>query len=109
MKRGRRKRGRRGPHRYGAGDRERLIAEQEQSGLSKIGFCKREGINPHTFYAWRKKSGRSGATFVEVEVHGRAGVDRSAEAEVVLTNGVRVMLRGNGEGLSELIRGVAGC
>jgi len=35
----------------------RLIAEQEQSGLSVRAFSKQRRISEHSFYQWRKRLG----------------------------------------------------
>lgn len=33
------------------------IRKQKQSGLSKIGYCRQQGLSKHAFYYWSKKLG----------------------------------------------------
>ena len=95
--------------RYSAQDRERLIREQTQSGLTKRAFCERQGIKPWTFYGWtkRRRKRERVRTFAEVEVASYA----PAAVEVLLPNGARIGIRHHGkrDDLVALIRGVAGC
>ena len=42
------------PQRYDAQFRELALALQRESGLDTAAFCRREGINPKTFYRWRR-------------------------------------------------------
>ena len=61
--------------RYAAEDRERLIKEQAQSGMTKKAFCGERGINLGTFHGWGQRPRRSlmrKPTFAEVEVRGYA-------------------------------------
>lgn len=100
---------RRVPARYSAGDRERLIKEHAESGLTKKAFCKEHGIKLGTFYEWakkRKKSLPAKALFAEVDVPLGA-----CAVEVLLPNGARVGIRhtGSRNELVSLVRGVAGC
>ena len=46
------KRDSRGRKVLGAAERERLITEYESCGLTQREFCRREGVNYHTFVAW---------------------------------------------------------
>lgn len=95
--------------RYGAADRQRLIREQEQSGLTKTAFCAQRGINLGTFHGWsrRPRALIRKPAFAEVEVAGYA----QAAIEVLLPNGARVGIRHEGkrDELIALVRGVAGC
>jgi transposase-like protein len=95
--------------RYGAEDRQRLIREQAQSGLSKTAFCAQRGINLGTFHGWarRPQALARKPAFAEVEVTGYA----QAAVEVLLPNGARVGIRHEGkrDELIALVRGVAGC
>jgi len=95
--------------RYSAEDRQRLISEQGQSGLTKKAFCEQRGINLGTFYGWRaaKRAIIRRPAFAEVQVVGCA----QAAVEVLLPNGARVGIRHQGkrEDLIALVRGVAGC
>ena len=96
--------------RYSAEDRERLIREQAQSGLTKTAFCEQRGINLGTFHGWGKQPNRAlirKPVFAEVDVSSYT----PASVEVLLPNGARVGIRHQGkrEDLVALIRGVAGC
>ncbi len=42
------------PQRYDAQFRQLALTLQRESGLDAAAFCRREGINPKTFYRWRK-------------------------------------------------------
>lgn len=98
----------RSPTQYSAEDRERLIKEQAQSGLTKKAFCEQRGINLGTFHGWGKRQTCAArAQFAEVEVVGRM----EAAVEVLLPNGARVGIRHQGkrDELVALVRGVAGC
>ncbi len=101
------KRRRRVPARYSAEDRERLIKEHAESGLTKKEFCKERRINLGTFYAWvKKKRLPVAAVFAEVDVP----LMKSA-VEVLLPNGARIGIQhtGSRNELVSLVRGVAGC
>ena len=75
-----------------ANERNRLIREYESSGLTQKAFCKREGVNVHTFVSWlgkRKGPGRSsrgkGPVFEEVFLS--AGSLKPGALEVQLPGG----------------------
>lgn len=95
--------------RYNAEDRERLIREQAQSGLTKVAFCRRQGLSLMTFYGWSRKRRaiQRRPRFAEVELSGCT----QAAVEVLLPNGARIGIRHQGqrEALVALVRGVAGC
>jgi len=95
--------------RYAAEDRERLIKEQAQSGLTKVAFCEQRQIKLHTFYGWTKRPRalQRRPHFAEVET----APCMAAAVEVLLPNGTRVGIRHQGrrEELVALVRGVAGC
>ncbi len=96
--------------RYTAEDRERLINEQAQSGMTKKAFCGKRGINLGTFHGWGKRPRRAlmrKPSFAEVELP----TCTQAAVEVVLPNGARVGIRHDGkrDDLIALVRGVAGC
>src|SRR5262249_60142097 len=38
---------------------ERLLAEQESSGLNLRAFARKHGLSPWTLYGWRRKLGRT--------------------------------------------------
>ncbi len=42
-----------------------LLADQERSGLSRLAFCRREGIPAPTFDTWKRRI-RSEAAFVDL-------------------------------------------
>jgi transposase-like protein len=96
--------------RYSAADRERLIAEQADSGMSKTAFCAQRGVNLSTFHGWAKRR-RNGKVREPMFAQGQVVVAAEAAAvEVLLPNGVRIAIRhpGRCEELVSLIRGVAG-
>jgi len=96
--------------RHGAEDRERLIREQAQSGLTKRAFCAQRQINLATFYAWAKRTPSvavQAPAFAQVEM----AAALQADVEVMLPDGVRIGIRHQGQRdeLVALIRGLAGC
>ena len=95
--------------RYSAQDRERLIQEQAQSGLTKVGFCRQRGITLSTFHGWRSQGRPLQRQPALAEVELRAA-EIQAAVEVLLPNGARVGIRHQGkrEELVALVRGVAG-
>ncbi|MBT7067385.1 MAG: transposase [Verrucomicrobia bacterium] len=100
--------GRRVNKRYRANDRERLIKEQAESGLTKKAFCERNGINRGTFLGWRRyQTAVKKPAFAQVKVP----TATPAAVEVLLPNGVRIGIRHQGkqDELVSLVRGVAGC
>lgn len=79
--------------RYSAAERERLIEQQEASGLSKKEFCRQEGINPGTFYGWTKRKAGAPPRFAKVEMM----LPGTAPIEVDLPNGVRIRVGTGGD------------
>jgi len=57
---------------YSAEDRERLIREQAESGISKKDFCEERGVHVSTFHTWIKMRKTSAPKLAEVEVKRRA-------------------------------------
>lgn len=100
---------RRSPRQYSEEDRERLIREQANSGLTKKAFCEREGVNLGTFHGWSKyrRTVKSKPRFAEVDV----ATSAPPVVEILLPNGARIGIRPQGkrDDLVALIRGVAGC
>jgi len=94
--------------RHSAEDRERLIREQAQSGLTKKAYCAQKQIRPGTFYSWTKKHPMPARkpVFAQVEMPGFS----QAAVEVLLPNGARIGIRHQGrrDELVSLVRGVAG-
>ena len=73
----------------------RILRRQRSSGLSRIEFCKREGIPPSSFDRWRQLTEREGASAEFVELAPEAPARRDAwELEVALPNGVQLRFRG---------------
>lgn len=67
-----------------------VIARWKRSGLSVRAFCGAEGLNPMTFYWWRRELGRRDQpqpAFLPVHVLAEATEPSSAGIEVVLANG----------------------
>jgi len=77
--------------RRSAAEWQALFSKHEQSGLSRLAFCRREGISWRTFDTWRSRlrTTRSKAKFVDVTPK-PAGWD----VEVALPNGVVLRIRG---------------
>ena len=103
----------------GAAHYERLLAEQEASGLNLIEFSRERGLSPWTLYGWRRKLGRSrrrrradkdgAAGFVAVDVVGPAA--STSEIEVLLADGMRVRVPRDVAivRLVELVRALRSC
>lgn len=104
----------------GAAYYERLLAEQEASGLNVIEFARERGLSPWTLYGWRRKLGRARrrrrteiedgeAGFVAVDVVGAAAV--TGEIEVQLADGLRVRIPRDVAiaRLVELVRALRSC
>lgn len=63
------KRDSRGRRIFAPGERDRLIGAYRESGLTQKAYCRREGINLHTFIGWlsiERAGKRSGAKPKEV-------------------------------------------
>jgi len=68
----------------------KLIAQQEQSGLSVRAFCQQHRSSGHSFYQWRKRlAGRLPIKFALVETN-RAAPVAVAGVEVILASGERL-------------------
>ena len=66
--------GRRVIRRHSVEDRERLIREQTESGMTKKAFCKERGIHVSTFHGWHKERNKTGGLqLAEVEGAHKAG------------------------------------
>lgn len=90
---------------YSAEDRERLIREQAQSGMSKKDFCEERGVHVSTFHTWIKQRKTSGPQLAEVEVK-----RKEAPIEIELAGGRRLGFYINDEAaVARLIRGVLSC
>ena len=83
-----------GRSRRSAEDWQALISRQEGSGLSRVAFCRREGVTTQTFDKWKRRllARRPAAEFVDVTPKpiSSAGWD----VEVALPNGVVLRFRG---------------
>ena len=79
--------------RRSAEDWQALIAGQERSGLSRVAFCRREGIGPTSFDKWKRRLlARRPAEFVDVTP--RSASPTAWDMEVALPNGVVLRFRG---------------
>lgn len=88
-----------------------IISRQRASGLGVAQFCRREGLAPSTFFAWRRRLGEAGgddgggvalhsdsggAAFVEVVAAeqnaeaGSLGIASASGVEICLCNGRRI-------------------
>jgi len=97
------------PQRYDAQFRELALTLQRESGLDAAAFCRREGINPKTFYRWRRDlTPRAAVVLAPVALRddfpaalpGRGTADgphdaagHQVELELELKNGRRVQAR----------------
>ena len=70
----------------------RLIAQQEQSGLSVRAFCRQHGANEQNFYQWRKRlAARLPLKFALVETSvGAPGTGKGLE--LILVSGERLRI-----------------
>ena len=67
-----------------------VIARWKRSGLSVRAFCGAEGLNPMTFYWWRRELGRRDQpqpSFLPVHVLAETTEPSPVGVEVVLANG----------------------
>ena len=83
---------------YGRKDIERLVTEQNDSGLSVPEFCGSRGLREKTFYVWRQRVKRSVPKFARVQT----GVMVSVELEQGIK--LQVPLESLGMVLTELKR-----
>ncbi|KAF0093273.1 MAG: hypothetical protein E1N59_2965 [Puniceicoccaceae bacterium 5H] len=72
----------RGRRRVGAAERERLLAELGQSGLTLRAFAAREGLNYHTLLGWRARSSRASRDAEPVGASSEAEAPRSEPSAV---------------------------
>jgi hypothetical protein len=64
---------RRPRRRFGAEEKARVIGQYKESGLTRVEFCRREGVSLFNLQRWLGKRGRTGgARFVEVEARAMA-------------------------------------
>ena len=78
-----------------------LIADWQQSGMSKKRYCAAKGINEATFYYWYSRSKEnvsSAGSFISIDK-----ACRKSEVEVIYPNGVRIKADTNLSLLSQLI------
>jgi transposase-like protein len=66
-----------------------ILEAQERSGLSRLAFCRREGIPPTTFDKWKRRL-RSVGAFLELTPRMESG---PWELEVTLPAGVVLRFR----------------
>ena len=70
--------------------RRQVLARWKRSGLSVRAFCGAEGLNPMTFYGWRRELGRRDQpqpSFLPVRVLAESTEPSTIGIEVVLANG----------------------
>jgi hypothetical protein len=87
-----RKQDSRGRKTIDAAQREQLLTAFEASGLSQRAYARREGINCHTFVAWRQRYGRGAKATgpVRFEELTLASRPKTAGLEVTLPGGLVV-------------------
>lgn len=79
-----------------------MIADWQQSGISKKQYCAEHGINEATFYYWFSRSKENGAAsgrFIALDKS-----SQKSEVEVIYPNGVRIKLDTDLGLMSQLIR-----
>lgn len=75
---------------------QRIIKQQQVSGLTVTAFCRREVVPVSSFYAWKQRLAgrlRGPAAFVAVKTIDDAGGDGDGGIELRLARGWRVILR----------------
>lgn len=88
---------------------DRLVAEYEQSGMTRTAFCRAHGVSAHTLDYYRRMrrgqgDGKQRLVAVELVEGVQQAADRSASLRVELKNGRRIMVE---EGFSAaLLRSV---
>jgi hypothetical protein len=103
------KRDNRGRRVLGEVEWQRLLADYEGSGLTQRAFCRREGVNYHTFVAWLGRCRRSGASVdqpIGTQFHELTlspGASCGSGLEVVLADGT-VLRGGDAAELAQLTR-----
>lgn len=78
--------------RRSAGDWQAVISSQERSGLSRVAFCRREGVATQTFDKWKRLLAMEPAEFVDVTP--KPSSSTGWDMEVALPNGVVLRFRG---------------
>jgi transposase-like protein len=69
------------------------IGEQERSGLSVRQFCRGQGLNEHSFYAWRRRL-RDGGPVRFALVERGENPETVGELELILSTGERLRISG---------------
>ena len=92
------------------------IALWSRSGLSRVSWCARHGVNVHTFDYWRRRLGDmpaqrkrvAGTALVPIMVTATTAAER---LEVVLPSGVRLHVPGGVDvaQVAELVRVLGAC
>ncbi|WP_282635907.1 IS66 family insertion sequence element accessory protein TnpA [Sphingobacterium thalpophilum] len=78
-----------------------MIADWQQSGMSKKRYCEEKGINAAMFYYWfsrSKENDTSNGGFIAIDKGGR-----NSAVEVIYPNGVRIKVDTDLGLLSQLI------
>lgn len=70
-------------------ERLKLLRKQEESGLSRVEFCRREGIAAGTFYGWCKKLRKEKVGFIELRKP-ELKLSRGSTLELKLPNGAEL-------------------
>jgi len=60
---------------------QRRIDQQQRSGLSIVAFCRKEGVSPGSFHAWRQKLAGGGSTTQSPQERTAAETPRRATGE----------------------------
>jgi transposase-like protein len=83
--------------RWTPGEKRRLVAQWQHSGLSRLAFCRKHSLCYHTFRLWVQEVAQEGGDrFVEVKLSAdgiaKPEAERFALAELTAPNGWRVRL-----------------
>jgi hypothetical protein len=69
----------------------RVIAQQQQSGLSVAAYCQQQGTSEQSFYCWRKRFAQQlPVKFALVET--RSTTTTTVEVDMVLSSGERLRI-----------------
>jgi len=79
-----------------------MIADWQQSGMSKKRYCEENGIHEATFYYWFSRSKENDTDRGRFITLDKAG--RNSDVEVIYPNGVRIKVDTDLSLLSQLIR-----
>jgi transposase-like protein len=71
---------------------QRVIAQQQQSGLSVAAYCQRQGTTEQSFYYWRKRLAQQLPVKFALVEPSRGATATTVELEVMLSSGDRLRI-----------------